>query len=311
MRVRWYGLLSSSYPSPCHSFIHSFFLQHRLLDKTDASPIPEAYTSSASNASSQSATVLTVRYCLYNTLAVQKQPARSLEPVRAPSPLDPSMLLESEPARVGMQTACAMRNAGRPALVATLSSLLTTINVYLPSFGDVLGVLQALVRVVGCLVLPTPSGALLTAPSKAVSRHALWLHSKNHQKRSRRRAPISVERRPRRQQLGVRWRYYLPPHQVFTLADNILSLWNTAFRLFFTPRTGRRACAPHRETCWHHIYATACAPHDQPYGDKTLIGPSKGIYILLAQVTVMSPAHVNNGRSTGIRVYRRDIRICI
>ena len=162
------------------SFIHSFFLQHRLLDKTDASPIPGAYTSSASNASSQSATALTVRYCLYNTLAVQKQPARSLEPVRSPSPLDPSMLLESEPARVGMQTACAMPNAGRPALVATLSSLITTINVYLPSFGDVLGVLQALVRVVGCLVLPTPSGALLTAPSKAVSRHALWLHSKNH-----------------------------------------------------------------------------------------------------------------------------------
>ena len=59
---------------------------------------------------------------LYNTLAVPETLAGSPEPVRAPGPLDPSTLPESEPARVGLQTGRAMINAGWPAL-ARLSFL--------------------------------------------------------------------------------------------------------------------------------------------------------------------------------------------
>jgi len=39
---------------------------------------------------------------LYNTLAGQKHPGGPPEHVRAPDPLDPSTLPESEPARVGL-----------------------------------------------------------------------------------------------------------------------------------------------------------------------------------------------------------------
>ncbi|KAI9452204.1 hypothetical protein F5148DRAFT_1237059 [Russula earlei] len=103
---------------------------------------------------------------LYNTLAVQKSPAGSAEPVRAPGPLDPSTLPATEPARVGLQTVRAMLNAGWPALLAALSFLLTT-NLSDPLFGDVLGALQALARAAGCLSLPTPRDAFLTALAKA------------------------------------------------------------------------------------------------------------------------------------------------
>jgi hypothetical protein len=63
---------------------------------------------------------------VYNTLAVQQSPAGSTESVRAPGPLDPTALRETEPARAGPQTVHAMLNAGWPALLAAHSFLLTT-----------------------------------------------------------------------------------------------------------------------------------------------------------------------------------------
>jgi len=103
---------------------------------------------------------------LYNALAVQKPPAGSPEPMYAPGPLNPSTLPESEPTRVGLQTVRAMLNAGWHALLAALSFLLTT-NLSDPLFGNVLGALQALARTAGCLALPTPRDAFLTALAKA------------------------------------------------------------------------------------------------------------------------------------------------
>jgi len=155
--------LSSSEPS-------SPILSHSIdqLDKTDAPPIPEAYIYLLGVQCLVSLCDGLAGYAipLYNTLAVQKRPAGSPEPVRAPGPLDPSTLPESEPARVGLQTVRAMLNAGWPALLAALSFLLTT-NLSDPLFGDVLGALQALARTAGCLALPTPRDAFLTALAKA------------------------------------------------------------------------------------------------------------------------------------------------
>jgi hypothetical protein len=88
---------------------------------------------------------------LYNTLAVQKPPAVSTEPVGAPAgPLDPSTLPETEPAFAGLRTV----RAGWPALLAAPSFLLTS-NLSDPIFGDVLDALQMLACVAGCLTLPT------------------------------------------------------------------------------------------------------------------------------------------------------------
>jgi hypothetical protein len=88
---------------------------------------------------------------LYNTLAVQKPPAVSTEPVGAPAgPLDHTTLPETKPALAGLRTV----RAGWPALLAALSFLLTS-NLSDPIFGDVLDALQTLVRAAGCLALPT------------------------------------------------------------------------------------------------------------------------------------------------------------
>ena len=99
--------LSSSEPSspiPSHTIDQ--------LDKTDAPPIPEVYV----YLGVQCLIALCVglegyAIPLYGTLAVQKLPTRSPEPVRAPYPLDPLSLPESEPSPVGLQTVCAMLNA--------------------------------------------------------------------------------------------------------------------------------------------------------------------------------------------------------
>jgi hypothetical protein len=93
---------------------------------------------------------------VYNTLAVQKSPAGSTESVRAPGPLDPTALRETEPARAGPQTVHAMLNAGWPALLAAHSFLLTT-NLSDSIFGGrpTVGALQTLARAAGRLALPT------------------------------------------------------------------------------------------------------------------------------------------------------------
>jgi hypothetical protein len=105
---------------------------------------------------------------LYNTLVVQKPPAGSTEPVRAPGPVDPTTLPETEPARSGLRTVCAVLNAGWPALLPALSFLLTT-NLSDSIFGNVLGGLQTLARAAARRVLCTaqPRDAFFTALAKA------------------------------------------------------------------------------------------------------------------------------------------------
>ena len=160
VRLLSLSLSEPSSPIPSHSIDQ--------LDKTDAPPMPEAYIYLLGVQHLVSLCDGLAGYAipLYNSLAVQKPPAGSAEPVRAPCLLDPSTLPESEPACVGLQTVHAMINAGWPALLAALSFLLTT-NLSDPLFGDVLGALQALARTAGCLALPTPRDAFLTALAKA------------------------------------------------------------------------------------------------------------------------------------------------
>jgi len=100
--------LSSSEPSspiPSHSIDQ--------LDKPDTPSIPEAYTYPLGVQSLFSLCDGPTGYVipLYNTFAVQKPPAGSPEPVRAPGLLDPSTLPESEPDRVGLETVHEMLNA--------------------------------------------------------------------------------------------------------------------------------------------------------------------------------------------------------
>lgn len=95
---------------------------------------------------------------------------------------------------MGLQTVRAMLNGGWPALLAALSSPLTT-NVSDPQFGDVLGVLQALVRVAGCLALPTPRDASLTAlPKAAFSPRVVAAPEGPPQAQQASRSPSSLER---------------------------------------------------------------------------------------------------------------------
>ncbi|KAH9169937.1 hypothetical protein EDB89DRAFT_1853941 [Lactarius sanguifluus] len=138
------------------------------LDKADAPPIPDAYIYLLGVQCLVSLSDGLAGYAipLYSTLAVQKPHPGSAEPVRAPGALDPSTLPPTEPARAGLLTVCAMLNAGWPALLAALSFLLNT-NLSDALFGDVLGALQALARAAGCLALPTPRDAFLTALAKA------------------------------------------------------------------------------------------------------------------------------------------------
>ena len=154
------SLSEPSSPIPPHSIDQ--------LDKTDALPIPEAYIYLLGVQCLVSLCDGLAGYAipLYNSLAVQKPPDGLPEPVRAPGPLDPSTLPESEPACVGVRTMRAMVDSGWPALLAALSILLTT-NLSDPLFDHVLGALQALARAAGCLALPKPRDAFLTALTKA------------------------------------------------------------------------------------------------------------------------------------------------
>jgi len=98
MEVQWYGPLPSLHPSPCQTFL---LIAPTSSTRQTCRPSPKrAYTSLA--------TQCLILLCdglagyaipLYNTLAVQKPPAGSPKPVRAPGPFDPSTLPESGPAR--------------------------------------------------------------------------------------------------------------------------------------------------------------------------------------------------------------------
>ena len=165
------------------------------LDKADAPLIPEAYIYllGVQCLVSLSDGFAGYTFPLYNTLAVQKPPAGSTEPVRAPGPLDPTTLPETEPARAGLQTVRAMLTAGWPALLAALSFLLTT-NLSDSIFGDVLGALQTLARAAGCLALPTPRDAFLTALAKAaLPPRVVAALDEPQQPSSALRSPVSLE----------------------------------------------------------------------------------------------------------------------
>jgi hypothetical protein len=76
------------------------------------------------------------------------------------------MLPFTEPVRTGLLAVCAMLDAGWPMLLAVLSFLLN-MNLSDSLFGDVLGALQLLTTVTGCLTMPTPCGVFFIAFIKA------------------------------------------------------------------------------------------------------------------------------------------------
>jgi hypothetical protein len=189
-------------PNRCSADKMPTFSRHCLLsvsidqlDKADAPLIPEAYIYllGVQCLVSLSDGLAGYTFPLYNTLAVQKPPTGSTEPVRAPGPLDPTTLPETEPARDGLRTVRAMLNAGWPALLAALSFLLTT-NLSDSLFGDVLGALQALARAAGFLALPTPRDAFLTALAKAaLPPRVVAALDEPQQALSALRSPVSLE----------------------------------------------------------------------------------------------------------------------
>jgi len=86
-----------------------------------------------------------------------------------------------------------MLNTGWPALLAALSFLLTT-NLSDSIFGDVLGALQTLARAAGCLALPTPRDAFLTALAKAaLPPRVVAALDEPQQPSSALRSPVSLE----------------------------------------------------------------------------------------------------------------------
>jgi hypothetical protein len=87
-----------------------------------------------------------------------------------------------------------MLNTGLPALRAVLSFLLTT-NLSDPIFDDVLGALQTLARAAGCLALPTPRDAFLTALAKAaLPQRVVAVLDEPQRASSTLRSPVSLER---------------------------------------------------------------------------------------------------------------------
>ena len=105
---------------------------------------------------------------LHATPTGQKPPAGSQEPVRAPGWLGPSTLPRIRVPRVHLPTMRTVPSAGWPALLATLSSPLTT-NLSDLLFGDVPVALQVLARTTGCLAVPTARDAFLTARKSCAS----------------------------------------------------------------------------------------------------------------------------------------------
>jgi hypothetical protein len=80
-----------------------------------------------------------------------------------------------------------------PRCFASLSFLLTT-NLSDPLSGDVLGALQALARTVGCLALPTPRDAFLSALAKAaLSPRIIAVLDEPPQAQQATRSPVSPE----------------------------------------------------------------------------------------------------------------------
>jgi hypothetical protein len=108
----------------------------------------------------------------------------------APGPLDPTALPETEPALAGSQTVRAMLNAGWPALLAAHSFFLTT---SLSIFGDILGALQTPARAAGCLALPTPRDAFLTALALPPLARVVAVLDEPQQASSELRSPASLE----------------------------------------------------------------------------------------------------------------------
>jgi hypothetical protein len=120
------------------------------LDKADAPLIPETYIYllGVQCLLSLSDGLAGYSFPLYNTIAVQKPPAGSYGPTR------PYYAARNR-ASQGRATNCT-RDAER----RLAHSFLTT---NLSIFGDALGALQTLARAAGCLPLPTPRDAFLTA----------------------------------------------------------------------------------------------------------------------------------------------------
>ena len=122
---------------------------------------------------------LTDTFPLHNTLAVQKPPAGSTEPVCAPGLLGPITLLETEPSRAGLRPA---RDAECRLARASCDPLLFLTTNLSSIFGEVLGALQTFARAAGCLALPSPVTLSSLASRKPHSHHASSPRSMNRGK---------------------------------------------------------------------------------------------------------------------------------
>ena len=163
MKLQWYGLLPSPHPRPRHPFLHTALTSST---RQTRRPSPKrTYTSSAYDASSRFETASQGTRFPSTTASQSRSPPPDRRTagarVRA-SPLNPSTLSASEPARVGLQTVCARVNAVWPALLAALSFLLIA-NLSDSLFGDVLKAPCT----AGCLALSPPRDAFLPALAKA------------------------------------------------------------------------------------------------------------------------------------------------
>jgi hypothetical protein len=99
------------------------------LDKADVSLIPDAYIYPlVCNASSYYPMASPIYLPFLQHPRSPKPPVSSTEPVHAPGTLDPTTLLETEPARARLRTVCAMLNVGWAVLLATHSFLLTVLS---------------------------------------------------------------------------------------------------------------------------------------------------------------------------------------
>jgi len=163
MDVKWYGLLPSPQLNPRHPFPHSI----GQLDKTDAPPIPEAYVYLSPWRPMPRLALRRPRRVRNSPLQHPHSPEAPRRIVRARARTRPVRPVDAtrirDPARAPTDSA---RDAKWPALLAALSFLLTT-NLSDPLFRDVLGAQPALARTAGCLALPTPPDAFLTALANA------------------------------------------------------------------------------------------------------------------------------------------------
>jgi len=179
----------------------------------------------------------------HSTLAVQKPPIGSPEPVRAPGPLDPSTLPDSEPGGAGLQRVRAMLNTAWPAfsflLIADLSRAL---------FDGVLGALQTLTHAAGCYPLRVTHRVCESRPP--AMRDASFPHSITHHEPPflAPRSPVSLGGLTDQRKWGCRWSQSMQfgmltraRSAALFLAGTLCLSWFTVLEVFQRTTSLRRA----------------------------------------------------------------------